>query len=803
MNPVIKKAKKLIKNPYWRAKCKYIKYFDKLAIDEKAILIESQHGDEFNGNVFYIVKYLRSSEKYKDFKVYLSCKLNKVDIFEQKLKTYGIENVIIVILSSKEYFKVLASAKYLINDNTFLPFYQKKEGQVYINTWHGTPLKSLGRKIKNDAANIGNPQKNFVIADWLLFPNEYTMEHMVEDYMINNIAQGKIIYGGYPRNEIFFDNDRRSRLRTELGLENVRVYAYMPTFRGTAKTGSSCKSDSYMLYYLYELDKQLGDNEVFYLNLHPVSKSLVNFDDFEHIKPFPEELDTYDFLNIADCLVSDYSSVFFDYACTGKKIILFTFDKEDYLRDRGVYISLDELPYPQVSNNDELLVELRKDKDFDDTDFVEKFCPFDNINATAQLCDKVILGEETGLIVKDIPSNGKENVLIFAGNLAPNGVTASLRNLLNTVDMSKRNYYLSFAQNAVAPYAENLFTFPKDAFYYATIGGFNLTLFERAIKVLFRFKIINTKIYLMLNGKRVRQNFAKDFGCAKFDTYIQFSGYAPDAILKYAQADANNIIYVHSDMLKEIKNRGNQRKDVLRYAYRKYNKVAVVTEDIIEPTLKISGKKDNIYLAKNAIPDKIILKRSLKPAKLDDDTISSYEHDAAMEFLCDKSTKKFITVGRFSPEKGHERLVDAFGEFAKNHDDARLVIMGGSSFKNHYDLLLEHIESKKLTDKVLLLQKVSNPYAIIRLCDYFVLSSYYEGFGLVLVEADIVGKPVISTDITGPRGFMKSNNGLLVENSQKGIEKGLKMLYDGEVKNLTVDYNQYNKEVVEQFEALM
>ena len=373
MNPIIKKANKQLKNPYWKAKTKYAKYFDKLPIDEKAILIESQHGDEFNGNVFYIVKYLRSSEKYKDFKVYLSCKLRKVSIFKQKLETYDIKNVEIVILSTKEYFKVMASAKYLINDNTFLPFYQKKDGQIYINTWHGTPLKSLGRKIKNDAANIGNPQKNFVIADWLLYPNEYTMQHMVEDYMIGNIAQGKIIYSGYPRNTIFFDDDRRRSLITELGLNDKRVYAYMPTFRGTAKTGLSGKSDSYMLYYLYELDKKLSGNEVFYLNLHPVSKSLVNFDEFEHIKPFPEEFDTYDFLNIADCLVSDYSSVFFDFACTGKKIILFTFDKEDYLRDRGVYISLDELPYPQASNGDELLAELRKDKNYDDADFVAEF----------------------------------------------------------------------------------------------------------------------------------------------------------------------------------------------------------------------------------------------------------------------------------------------------------------------------------------------------------------------------------------------------------------------------------------------
>ena len=91
----------------------------------------------------------------------------------------------------------------------------------------------------------------------------------------------------------------------------------------------------------------------------------------------------------------------------------------------------------------------------------------------------------------------------------------------------------------------------------------------------------------------------------------------------------------------------------------------------------------------------------------------------------------------------------------------------------------------------------------LRLCDCFILSSYYEGFGLVLAEADIVGLPIVSTDITGPRGFMQKNHGVLVDNSQQGIEKGLEMLYNGEVKKLSVDYDHYNDEVVEQFERLM
>ena len=66
-----------------------------------------------------------------------------------------------------------------------------------------------------------------------------------------------------------------------------------------------------------------------------------------------------------------------------------------------------------------------------------------------------------------------------------------------------------------------------------------------------------------------------------------------------------------------------------------------------------------------------------------------------------------------------------------------------------------------------------------------------------------MGKSVISTDITGPRGFMKKYGRMLVENSRDGIEKGLKMLYDNDVKNLCVDYDKYNQEVVEQFEALL
>ena len=126
-----------------------------------------------------------------------------------------------------------------------------------------------------------------------------------------------------------------------------------------------------------------------------------------------------------------------------------------------------------------------------------------------------------------------------------------------------------------------------------------------------------------------------------------------------------------------------------------------------------------------------------------------------------------------------------------------------AKLRKRYSLLLNHIKEKGLSDKILLIKNVSNPYPIVKLCDFFVLSSYYEGFGLALTEADILGKSIISTDITGPRGFMKKYGGVLVESSQEGLERGLEMLYNGEVKPMRVDYEKYNEEVIEEFEELL
>ena len=102
-----------------------------------------------------------------------------------------------------------------------------------------------------------------------------------------------------------------------------------------------------------------------------------------------------------------------------------------------------------------------------------------------------------------------------------------------------------------------------------------------------------------------------------------------------------------------------------------------------------------------------------------------------------------------------------------------------------------------------LILSMKNPLPIVKACDGFILASHYEGFGLVLAEADILGLPVISTDIVGPRTFMNKNNGTLVENTIDGVEEGFRLLLNKEVPMLTTDYKKYNEDAVQEFMNLI
>ena len=753
---IIRKLKKL--NRRYFNKVKYYNYYKKLEIDSNIIYIESQQGRTLNGNMFYLIKELVNNKEYKNYKIYTAIQKKNYEDTITLIKKYNINNIKLLINESRMYYRILATAKYLITDTSFLPFFIKKEGQEILNTWHGTPLKCLGKSDKKNYAAIGNIQKNFNIANYLLYPNEFTKEHIIEDYMLENVCKAKTILAGYPRNEAFFDNVRREEIREELELGDKQIIAYMPTWREIYESKDDIINTTYLLYQLMELDKKLNENQFLYVNLHPLAKSKVDFDIFDNIKPFPKEYETYEFLNISDCLITDYSSVFFDYATTGRKIIIFDYDKEKYLNGRGLYFSIDDLPFPQVKNVTDLMSEINTDKNYDDTEFIKYFCKYDEANISKKICEKFILKKENSIKEEKIKDNKKENIIMYVGNLAANGITSSARNLLKNINSEEKNFYLTFDSRKIRKNVEQLLTFPKNVKYLSTMGRTNASLMQKvAMRLLGKGKC-PIFIYNKIMKDMYKDDFKRLYGEARIDKVIQFSGYEHRKIIMYSKFEGPKYIYVHSDMINEIKTKGNQNYKALKMAYNDYDKVAIVTEELRESTSKISGRTDNIYEVKNLIMYEEILEKSKLPVKFDDVTESNFTEEKVIEVLESKN-KKLISIGRFSKEKGHKRLIDAFYENWKKDNSIYLIIIGGMGIE--YEKTCEYVEKLECKNNIILIKTLSNPYSILKKCDYFVLSSFYEGFGIVIAEADILGKPVISTDIVGPRKFIKDNRWML------------------------------------------
>ena len=793
------KILKLFNKNYMNSLC-YIKFYRKEKIDNNIIFLEAQNSRNVKGNIYYLAKELSENSKYQNYKKYFS--INNKDYRKAKkfLKQRGVENIILVKYKSKKYYKLLATAKFLFTDISFEPCFIKKEGQVIFNTWHGTPLKTLCKKVNNGYHDLGNIQKNFVIADYLLYPNEYMMNHMIEDYMINNISNAKVMLEGYPRNQVFFDDKLKKEIREEENIIDKQIIVYMPTWRGTVSKVQDDEQQELINGYLQEIDNKLTEKQILYVNLHPFVGENIDYSKFKNIKKFPAKYETYEFLSIADCLITDYSSVFFDFANTKNKIILFTYDEEEYLCDRGLYVSLDSLPFPKVSDVENLIKEINSPKGYDDKDFIETYCKYDNKNVSKKICEKVILNKNSKLEIRNITKNNKKNVLIYAGNLATNGITTSLLNLLRSIDLEKNNYFITYETSKIYRHKEVLKKLPENVSYIPIKGKMNIGFRKKVLHFMYRKKLIKDSTYIKIMEQEYRDEIKRVYSDIKFSTVIQFNGYDYRKILLYSFFECNKVIYAHNDMYKEATEKKNVKLGILKYAYAKYNKIALVTKDLIEPTNKIADIQNKYYTVNNLINYKNVINLSEEEVKFDEKTECTVEEEKLKEILNSKN-KKFINIGRFSKEKGHERLIDAFEKLWKQDNSIYLIIIGG--YGKEYLNTIEKANSTVCRNNIIIIKYVSNPYSILKKCDYFVLSSFYEGFGLVIVEADILNKPVISTDITGPRLFMKEHKGKLVEDSTKGIYEGMKKLLEDKIKPMNVDYEKYNLNAIKQFEKLL
>lgn len=807
IKPVIRSMKKYKNNEFFKAKFQFVKYYEKTTIKEECVLIQSYDGSSISGSPYYILLELCSNENYKKLKKFVVAQKDTYSLINRVINQKKLENVEVVILHSKDYCRLLSECKYLINNSTFPSYFIKKDGQIYLNTWHGTPLKCMGRDVIDSPHEIGNTQRNFMISDYLLYPNEFTFDKMKSAFMLDNLYKGKYIVSGYPRNSAFFNHDSKEKIRKKLKLNNKKVIVYMPTWRGQMSNKRNEEQYINIMHMLYKLEDELPESAIMYVKLHNYVENRIDYEQFEKIKPFPQEYETYEFLNIADCLITDYSSVMFDFANTGKKIILYIYDYKKYTKNRGFYIDVENLPFQKVYNEEELCVALENLDKYDNYDrFRNEFCAYDMKESTKQLCELVFWGKVNSnmkMIDGKEFSNHKENVLIFSGALQKNGITAALKGLINNINLEKRNYYLTFFKGPVAKNDKYFLTeMPKELKYIPIQGSKSMSKIESVAQYMyFRLNRKNKWIKRKLKNMYERE-IKRIYPNIQFDYAIDFCGYDKQMIQLLGYMNAYTMRFTHSIMQDEKKMKNNVHIESIKFAYETYDNIIGIRDGMDEEikTLFDDVKPKKVSIVHNINDINTITKNAIKEVEFDENTYSNTNIDKINQILNNKDYMKFVNIARFSKEKGLDRLILAFEEYHKNDANSYLFLVGGEGkeFKN----IIQLIEDRNIKN-IIIIKNIRNPYPILKKADLFILSSYYEGLPMTIMEALILEIPVLSTNIKGPRKFLEQGYAKLVENSQEGLLKGMNDFKKDKFKSLKkFDAQEFNKKAIQEFDRL-
>ena len=448
----------------------------------------------------------------------------------------------------------------------------------------------------------------------------------------------------------------------------------------------------------------------------------------------------------------------------------------------------------------DLLGAMRAGKTYDDAEFLGRFCTYDNATAVERICRQVFLGQDC-CTTRPI-ANGKENVLVFGGSLAKNGITTALFNLLRRVDTSEKNYILTFRRQDINADPTRIKAIPEDIDYLPLFSDQFYTTEERATYDAFRSERKNWDIeYPEKLDRLFTREWDRYYWGVKFSNVIQFDGYGVNVNLLFLAADATRSIIDHSDMLKELTEKNNQHGPTLKLVYSSFEHVGVVSDRLVDTVEAISGRRDNVIVVNNIHDAEGVRERAKLPLELQKDTLVRSWTPGGIKDFTENEGYKFITIGRFSIEKAHKRLIAAFDRFCDLYPTAKLMIVGGHG--NLYDETVKFALQQRHYEQILIVRSLQNPMPVLAKSDLFVLSSLYEGLPMVIQEADCLDVPVLSTELEGPRAFMTQHDGYLCPNSEEGLYEGMLAFTRGEIRPMHVDYAARNELALNQFNRLL
>ena len=261
-----------------------------------------------------------------------------------------------VVIGSVAWFSALARSRYLVSNNNLPQYFRKSPGQVYLQTWHGTPLKKIGLDIENNQLTAGYNaamKREAGYWDYLISPNAFCSGIFPKAFGF----RGRLLEVGYPRNDRLFKPSVSEvhALREKLGIKPGRqVVLYAPTWRDNSRDSAG----NWATVNNLEQAKLPKNTTLLYRGHSNTLASERRLSEGTiDVTEYPEVTDLY---LVADVLVTDYSSVMFDFSVTGKPMVFLCPDLNEYRDLRGFYFDFEaEAPGPIVKSAADVVAVLK------------------------------------------------------------------------------------------------------------------------------------------------------------------------------------------------------------------------------------------------------------------------------------------------------------------------------------------------------------------------------------------------------------------------------------------------------------
>ena len=393
---------------------RYALYFEELPTQDELVFYESMSGARMMDSPYAIFQFLLDDPRFDQLIHVWS--VAKYETIPDRYRSHP--RMRFVTRHTDAYLRALASSKYVICNSALPDYFVRKPDQQYLNTWHGIAYKRIGR---SDSAPLGGAAGvyNMMQATHVLTPCRFMTDMQLHGMSMSGIYSGELGEVGYPRMDSTFAgmNGKSACLATDLGLSaGKKTLLYAPTWRGTSAEG---KFDVERLVRDLRALSELGAN-VLFMGHHIMMRHLrgVNFDS---VSMPPPSTNTNELLAQVDVLITDYSSIFFDFLVTGRPIIHYMYDYDDYVSERGLNLDIPELPGDIAHTSDDLIglaTHHLKNPYVPSAGYRharERFCPHDDGYASARTVNWFFLGDRHGANI--VPKDMRRSVVYWAGTL--------------------------------------------------------------------------------------------------------------------------------------------------------------------------------------------------------------------------------------------------------------------------------------------------------------------------------------------------------------------------------------------------